>query len=249
MMRRMGARLYGMAISHPANAARLMLEHKGIEHEIVLLQPGAQAVRIRLAGFRGGTVPALRIDGRRALGSRAISRLLDEIQPDPPLFPAAPDRRRAVEEAEAWGEEVLQPIPRRAWRWALRHRHELRVSFARTLGNPRPELMARFITPVAAFYARREDARSDERIRRDSGELPGHLDHVDTLIAQGVLDGPQLNAADFQIGTTVRVLLAAGDYEPLVTGRPCEALARRVWPVYPYGMPPLLPDHLRPSGM
>ncbi|HEX8205536.1 MAG TPA: glutathione S-transferase N-terminal domain-containing protein, partial [Solirubrobacteraceae bacterium] len=64
----MRARLYGMAISHPANAARLMLEHKGIEHQLVKVPPGAQAVRIRLAGFRGGTVPALVRGTRRALG-------------------------------------------------------------------------------------------------------------------------------------------------------------------------------------
>ena len=73
-----------------------------------------QTVQIRLAGFNGGTVPALRSVGRRALGTVAISRLLEEIRPQPPLFPADPARRRAVEEAEAWSERVLQPIRARA---------------------------------------------------------------------------------------------------------------------------------------
>jgi glutathione S-transferase len=120
-----------------------MLQHKGIEHEWVKVAPGAQAFRVRLAGFRGGTVPALRLDGRRVVGSRRISRLLDEVKPEPPLFPADPGRRRAVEAAEEWGETVLQPIPRRLLRWAIRHHPDARVMLARVLGSPRPELVAR----------------------------------------------------------------------------------------------------------
>ena len=60
-----------------------------------------------------------------------------------------------------------------------------------------------------------------------------------------MIGGEQLNAADFQIGTTVRVMLALEDYAPLIEGRPAEALARRVWPEYPYDVPSLLPAELR----
>ena len=233
--------LYGMRISHPANAVRLMLEHKGIEHRTVLVQPGAQAVQLRLAGFRNGTVPAMKLDEQRVEGSRQIARRLDEVRPDPPLFPADPEARRAVEEAEAWGEQVLQPIPRRLLRWAVRHRADARATFARSLGVPLPAVAAAVMLPVSAFYARREEAGSEARIRRDWAEMPGHLERVDRLIAEGVLDGEQLNAADFQIGTTVRVMLATADFEPLVSGRPAERLARRVWPEYRFSAPAMLP--------
>ncbi|HEX8204935.1 MAG TPA: glutathione S-transferase, partial [Solirubrobacteraceae bacterium] len=176
-------------------------------------------------------------------GSRAIARLLDEVRPDPPLFPRDPERRRAVEEAEAWGEEVLQPIPRRALRWALRHRPEARARFTQGLGGPAPALAARAMLPVAAFYARREDAGSTDRIRADWAAAPGHVDHVDDLIARGVIGGDEPNAADFQIGTTLRVMLAMEDFAPLIAGRPAEALARRIWPDYRYEVPSLLtPD-------
>ena len=241
----MRARLYGMSISHPANAARLMLEHKGIPYDLVKVMPGMQAVRVRLARFDGGTVPALALGDRRVVGSRAIARLLEEVRPEPPLFPVDPDGRRAVEEAEAWGEEVFQPVPRRLLRWSLRHRPEARATFTRMLGLPAPGLMARVMVPTAAFYARREDARSTERIREDWSATPGHLDRVDALIAEGVIGGEQLNAADFQIATTVRVMLALEDYTPLIEGRPAEALARRVWPEYRYTVPSLLPAELR----
>jgi glutathione S-transferase len=217
-----------------------MLQYKGIEHEWVKLAPGAHAFRVRLAGFRRGTVPALRLDGRRVVGSRRISRLLDEVKPEPPLFPTDPARRRAVEEAEEWGESVLQPIPRRLLRWALRHRPDARVMLARVFRSPRPELVARFIGPVAAFFARREDARSSERVRADWTALPGHLDHIEQLIADGVIGTLEPNAADFQIAATLRAMLAFEDYEPLVSGRAMEQLARRIVPQYPYRIPSLM---------
>ena len=217
-----------------------MLQHKGIEHEWVKLVPGAHPLRLRLAGFRGGTVPALRLDGRRVVGSRCISRLLDEVKPEPPLFPADPARRRALEEAEEWGDTVLQPIPRRLLRWALRHHPDARVMLARVFGSPRPELVARFMGPPAVFLARREDARSSERVRADWKALPGHLDHAEQLIAGGVIGTPEPNAADFQIATTLRAMLAFEDYEPLLSGRPIEQLARRLVPEYPYRIPSLI---------
>jgi glutathione S-transferase len=234
------ARLYGISFSYPSLAARLMLQHKGIEHQWVKVAPGTHAFRVRLAGFRGGTVPALRLDGRRVVGSRCISRLLDEVKPEPPLFPTDPAHRRAVADAEEWAEAVLQPVPRRLLRWALCHRSDARVMLARGLGSPRPQLVARFIGPVAAFYARREDARSSRRIRADWTALPGHLDHVGQLIADGVIGTPEPNAADFQIATTLRAMLAFEDYEPLVSGRPMEQLARRILPKYPYRIPSLM---------
>lgn len=236
----MVAKLYGLSISYPSRAARLMLEHKGIDHEWIKLTPGVHAVQLRLAGFRGGTVPALRLDGRRVVGSRSISRLLDEVEPAPPLFPADPERRRAVEAAEAWGDRALQPIPRRMLRWAIRHHPEARVMLARLLRSPRPKLAARLGYPVAVWFARREDAWSTARVRADWAALPGYLDHVEQLVAGGVIGGPEPNAADFQIFPTLRAMLEFEDYAPLVAGRPLEPLARRVMADYPYQLPSLI---------
>jgi glutathione S-transferase len=234
------ARLYGASLSYPSLAARLMLEHKAIDYTWVKLAPGAHAVRVRLAGFPGDTIPALKLDGRRVVGSRVISRLLDEVEPEPPLFPADPERRRAVEEAEEWGDNVLQPIPRRLLRWSIRHHPQTRLVVARALRSSRPKLVAHYMGPLAAFLARREDARSTERVRADWEALPAHLDHVERLIADGVIGTGEPNAADFQIATTVRAMLEFEDYEPLVSGRPMEHLARRILPSYRYRFPSLI---------
>ena len=114
---------------------------------------------------------------------------------------------------------------------------------------PLEAVAVRAMVPTAAWYARREEAGSTDRIRADWAAAPGHLDHVDELIASGVIGGADLNAADFQLGTTLRVMLALEDFAPLVEERPRAAeLARRIWPDYPYQVPPIRPRDLRAAA-
>ncbi len=236
----MRATLYSLALSHPARAARLMLERKGIEHEVKDLFPGAHPAQLRLAGFRRGTVPALKLDGRRVQGSTQISRALEAVQAEPRLFPAGETARRAVEDAEAWGERELQPVPRRIFRWGASRRQDMRVWIARDMGVPAPHLAARTQKPLAHAFARMAEV-TDERVRADVAALPAQLDEVDRLIAAGVIGGEEPNAADFQIGTTVRVFLAYEDTRALVEGRPAGDLALRLVPRYPGPIPSFLP--------
>jgi glutathione S-transferase len=225
--------LYGTPPSHPSHAARLMLERKGIEHRVVWLLPGMWPLLLRVHGFRGATVPALKLDGRRIQHSRAISRALDGAYPEPPLFPHDPETRVRVEEAERWGEEVLQPVPREIYRWCARTSHGVREGIARAFGMPAPSLMATLNKPVAWYMSRKVGAHRDDGVRRDLAELPALLDEVDRLIADGVIGGKEPNAADFQIGTSVRVLMTFEDLAPAIAGRPAAALATRLMTDYP----------------
>jgi len=233
------AALYSLSLSHPSQAARLMLEHKGIEHRVVELFAGFHPLQLRVAGFRGGTVPALKLDGRRIQGTLRISRALEQVQPEPPLFPVA--RRAAVEEAEAWGERELQPVPRRIFRWAVARDTKLRRWLAAdVVGLPAPGVMALGYLPLAHAFARMVGA-STERVRADVAELPRKLDRVDELIAEGTIGAHEANAADFQIATTVRVLLAYDDLRDRIEGRPAARLALRLLPDFPGPIPRTLP--------
>lgn len=224
----MAITLYGTPPSHPSHTVRLMLEHKGLEFRTVWLLPGLWPALLRTRGFRGGTVPAIKIDGRRLQSSREISRALEELQPDPPLFPADPGRRAAVEEAERWGDEVLQNVPRRIIRWLAVHRPETRVMIAREVGVPLPRFAAWVNAPAARYLARKVDA--DGSAGQAAAEVPGALDEVDRLIADGVIGGEKPNAADFQIATSVRALLTLADLHQVTEGRPAADLARRYLP-------------------
>jgi glutathione S-transferase len=100
---------------------------------------------------------------------------------------------------------------------------------------------------VAARRLARMAGATGARVRADLAALPGQLDRVDELLAAGLLGGPAANAADLQIGTAVRVLLAFEDLSPLVDGRPAARHARSVLPDYPEPIPAFLPRHWLPA--
>lgn len=228
--------LYSLEPSHPSHAARLMLDRKGIDYKLVEFLPGTHALMLRTRGFRGPTVPALKLNGRRVQTSRAISRALDEIQPEPRLFPADPEERLEVEEAERWGDQVLQPMPRRLFRWVALRYLEFRAHLAREYGMPLPKLAGRINAPVARYFARQAGS-TDERVRNTLAMLPAALDHVDRLIADGVIGNREPNAADFQIGTSVRVLMTWDDLAPAIEGRRAAKHATSVMPSFPNHVP------------
>ena len=226
----MGITLYGTKPSPPTHSVRLMLESKGLDHKDVWLLPGLHPALLRTRGFRGGTVPGIKIDGRRLQESRAISRALDELKPDPPLFPADTEKRLEVEEAERWGDEVLQDVPRRIVRWLSVHRPETRVMIAEEIGVPLPKLAAWLNAPTARYMANKVD--SDREIRNAIGMVGEVLDHVDDLIERGVIGGDPPNAADFQIATSVRALLTVRDLDRATRGRPAADHAMRLVPEF-----------------
>ena len=242
----MGITLYSMEISHPGRAAGLMLDHKGLEYKSVNIPTGMQPFALRAVGFRRPTVPAMKINGRKVQGSLQISRVLDETRPEPPLFPADPEARRAVEEAETWGESVYQAVPRRIFRWVAKQDTELRAWLASDAGFPLPVVTARLSRPLSVWLARAAGA-DDEHVRADLRELPAHLDRVDALIADGTLDGESLNAADFQIATTTRFLLGLPPLRAIVAGRPAEKHALRVAPDFGEEVPFTLPAGFEPA--
>jgi glutathione S-transferase len=235
------ARLYMIPASHPSIAAALMLEHKGIAYKRTDLFPVLSKGIVRALGFPAKTVPALKIEGRKLQGSREISRALDQIRPEPALFPADPERRAAVEEAERFGDEELQhPMRQISW-WAIRKDNSSLRSYSEGAKFGIPiGLAVRTAAPIVALSARFNEA-TDENVRRDLAALPGMLDKVDAWIEAGVLGGEQLNAADFQIAPSIALAMTLDDLRPAIENRPAGALVKRVVPNYPGKAAPILP--------
>lgn len=235
---------YWQSISHPSQAARKMLDLKGVDYQMVDVLPLNQRVHLRLAGFRGGTVPALKLDGEKVQGSRRISRVLDQRWPEPPLFPSDPEARGRVEEAERWGEEELQPVPRRLFRFVAANSHDLRGRIARAQRLPAPRLLAAVSKPTAAYYARTIEAdgrrATEAGARADLAALPAMLDRADRLLADGTMTLDPPNAAALQILATVRLLDAFEDLHDLVAAHACAAPARELFADYPARLPRVL---------
>jgi glutathione S-transferase len=234
-------RLYTIPGSHPGVAVQLMLRQKGIEFKRTDLFPVISKLVVRGLGFPRNTVPAIKIDGRKVQGSREIARELERLRPEPALFPADPGQRTAVEEAERFGDEELQhPVRQLIW-WSLKKDKAPLRSFSQDarLGIP-IGLAVKTAAPIVALSAHFNEA-SDENVRADLAKLGGLLQRVDDLIAAGTIGGEELNAADFQIGPSIRLAMTMHDLRPLIESRPAGALALRVQPELPGDIPPILP--------
>lgn len=216
------------------------LQLKGIPYERVDLLPGISSV-LQKARFGTRTVPAIRVGkSYRAIGSRLILRAIDSMEPDPPFLPADPELRARVEEAEEWGDKVLQDETRPIALTAILGKPESMPSFLEGAKVPIP-IPAPLAAPVAGPVYRTQMrllGYPPDRVRELVATLPSRLDHVDGLIAEGVIgDAAHPNVADLQIGASLALLTRIEDLLPLFEGRPCEKLGPELFPDFPGHVP------------
>ena len=218
--------LYAIPGSHAVRTGELMLEHKGIPFRRVNFPPGPHRVLVRVVGFKGDRVPAVKFeDGRRAQGTRELPRVLDELVPEPRLVPDDP---RALE-AEAWADDVLQQWARRMVASAgTRDPDALSgrgadggLGALLTSNDLSRRVVARAVLVV--FRASKEQRRDD--VER-TGEI---LDRVDAWIEEGVLNGGELRSPDFAVASSLALVEYIVSLQPELQRRPAMKLLDRVF--------------------
>jgi glutathione S-transferase len=234
-------KLYGLPASHPCAAVEAALALKQVEYRRVDLMPIVPAIAGPLM-YGGRTVPGMRIGSERVVGSRPIMRRLDQLAPEPPLLPAPgdPDRDRVLE-AERWGDEVLQAVPRRLIDAAFLRNPASIESYAGDAKLPIPLPLLRASLPLTARAMAIKNRASDTTARADLLALPDLLERIDGWVRDGLLAGELPNAADLQIGSSIRLLQSIGDVAPLIAGRPCERLSAYFPPLSGHVPPGALP--------
>jgi glutathione S-transferase len=214
--------------SHPCMTVEAALRRKGLEYERVALTPGPHVEEMqKIYGEGHHTVPGLLVDGEPVHGSVAILERLEQLAPDPPLYPG--DKADAVREAELWGDRELQDLGRRLPWGAMHFRPESMGTFGggEPLDPAGTDFAMKYLRPTWKYHN-----ITAVRLAEDLAGLPAKLDHIDQLAADGIIGGDEPTAADLQIGATLRVLLTVGDLQPLLEGRPAEEIARRWFPDY-----------------
>jgi maleylacetoacetate isomerase len=187
--------LYGYFRSSCSYRVRLALAGKGLSYQSVavnLLQ-GEQRGEANVQRSPTGYVPCLEVDGRRFVESVAILELLDDLFPDPALYPKdafARARVRAMVEAVNSGIQPLQNL----------------AVLKRVSSDPATvkEWGAHFNARGLAALSRMVD------LAREDG-VPGPFCHGDRLGAADVLLVPQLYSArrfGVDIGVWPRLLAA-----------------------------------------
>jgi glutathione S-transferase len=234
-------RLYVLPGSHPCAAVEAALELKSIDYDSVVLLPITPVLIGRLR-YGGTTVPGMRLNGERIVGSRTIMRRLDELAPQPPLLPTPGSEDRArVLEAERWGDEIFQSVPRRLIDVCFLRRPRAMESYAAKAKLPLSPAMMRPAMPLTARLMAIKNKASDDAARSDIAALPAQLDLIDGWIAEGLLGAERPNAADLQIGATVRLLMTIGDVRQLIESRAAAGLTRYFPPMVGEIEPGVLP--------
>ncbi len=232
----MSIKLYVLPGSHPCAAVEVALRRKGIPFRAS--RPAADD-----AG-RGGAAALRRPHRSRGCGSTAsdwsararscaASTLL---APEPPLLPADPAEREPCWRPSGGAMTSSRACPggssTRA-SCATRGDGELRRRRQATAatGLLRPAL------PLTAKLMARRNHAQRRAVRADLAALSGQLEKIDAWIADGLLGGEEPNAADLQIGSTIRLLETIGDVRPLIEGHPprrrLRATSRRWWATFP----------------
>jgi glutathione S-transferase len=210
------------------------LRLKGLEFERVDWPIGSHVEEMpKIYGEGNTTVPGAVIDGEPIHGSRAILARLEELNPEPSLYPEP--IADAVREAERWGDDELQDLGRRLPWGSLHFRPEALGTFGGGPGPLDPAGTDFAIKMIRATW--KYHGITAERLGDDLAGLPAKLAHVDELAAEGVIGGEEANAADLQIGATLRVLLPLGDIAPLIEAGAGAAIARRWFPDFAGSVP------------
>jgi len=208
-----------------------MLRYKGIEFTRLDLPNMTHKALLPLLRHRGSTVPVISLDGTRVSGTMRIARALDHFVPEPPLFPA--QDRATVEGAEAWADSVLQDGVRQMSRYSVSHDPEAMASFLTAPVLKIPASTMRTILPAIKPVVLLQMRTKEETARTCLEALPGQLDRVDALLAEGVIGSKLPNAADFQIAPSVRLMMTFDQLRPHIQARPAGAHALRLVPDYP----------------
>jgi glutathione S-transferase len=215
--------LHALPPSHPCMTAEAALRLKGLDYERIDFQPGAHIEDMqRIYGEGRKTVPGLLVDDEPVHGSRAILARLEDLEPEPSLYPSD-----EVRKAEEWGDVELQDLGRRIPWGALQFRPEALGTFGggSELDPAGVDYAIRFVRGAWKYHG-----ITAQRLADDLAGLPAKLDYAKSLIDAGVMGGDTPNAADLQIGATLRVLTNVGDVRPLLESRGLDAFAKRWFP-------------------
>jgi glutathione S-transferase len=211
--------LHAIPYSHPCLAVSTALDRYGLEYETEALVSGKHTETVEgIYGEGNGTVPGLLVDDEPVHGSTAIFRRLDDLV-EAELYPEAV--ADAVREAEAGLIEELQVSARVLIFGSLHFRPEALGTFAGVASLDPAGVDFAIKTLRAAWRYTGTDA---QRIHEELQKLPSLLDLVDELAAAGVIGGEEPTAADFQIGSSLHLMLQVGDVRPLLEGRTAAAI-------------------------
>jgi glutathione S-transferase len=185
--------LWHIPISHYNEKARWALDCKRVPYELRTPMPGLHRISaLRLTRGRHDRLPVIGIDGRRVGDSTAIIAALEELRPEPSLYPAdRAERERALALEDYFDEELAPRIRRYNWFHTLGDA-DATIEAAMPGAGPVRTRLLRTVYPLARWMTARDyDIREEtagearEGIHRCMDRLESELAGREYLVGDG----------------------------------------------------------------
>ena len=204
--------LWHLPVSHYSEKVRWALDHKGIDHVRRAPLPGGH-IPLALWLTRGAsvTLPVLRLDGRTIADSTAIIAALEELWPEPPLYPEDPaERARALELEELFDEELGPHARLLAFHELIDEPETFAELAALSVGGPFAKMKGLSGAYARAFTSLRFGADSDDAAAVARAKILAALDRLEAEL--------DTSGGEFLVGDrfTVADLTAAALFYPVV---------------------------------
>ena len=102
-------RVWLIPFSTNVERVSIALAHKGLAAEAIAVDPADRSEVLRVSGQ--DLVPVAELDGEVVADSMAILRRIEELHPDPPLWPSAQARRAELDVFIDWFNRVWKVAP------------------------------------------------------------------------------------------------------------------------------------------
>jgi glutathione S-transferase len=218
--------LWQFKYSHYNDKARWALDFKGIPHVRRSLLPGPHAPRVLwMTGQKA--VPVLVIDGKAIADSTRIIEAVEEMQPDPPLYPRdALDRARALALEEFFDEE-LGPHIRRTWFYEIMPDADFTAAQLTMGWGATTRRLYRAAYPVVSTIMRADMRINAAGAAAGRTKVQAALDRVAAeLQPSGYLVGTEFSVADLTAAALLSPVVMPPEFPyPLITPLP-ESAAR-----------------------
>jgi glutathione S-transferase len=204
--------LWQIDVSHFSEKARWALAYNEVEHVRRSPMPGAH-MAIALWFSRGATktFPILQLDGRTITDSTEIVAALEELSPEPSLYPSDPEQRRRALDLEDYFDEELGPhIRLLAWHELIGEPQLLGELAARSAPGPLGKAKGLTGAYARVFTSLRFGANDDRAADVARDKVVAAMDRLDTELAA--------SDSDYLVGDgfSVADLTAASLFYPLV---------------------------------
>jgi len=200
--------LWHIKVSNFNEKARWALDYKRLPHHRRAPMPGAHMLIALVLTRRVATLPVLRINGRTIGDSTQIIRTLEELIPDPALYPADPaDQRRALELEEFLDENLGHDVRRVAF-WELLRDPEPMLSRAGELTTPRQGRVLAAAFPAFRAMLDRRYGISERSARQSLLKIQAAMRLIENQLEGDHLVGDGFTVADLTCAALLAPLLS-----------------------------------------